>query len=259
MQIVAWNMAHRVSSWEALAALEYDAALLSEARVPSTYRGCAQGGGDTKGADAFPRPWATAIVSPHRLTRIEDARAKRYGRPLTVPFRNSRPGSWEAAVALMPSGEDVTLVSLYGLMDERSDASVHRSLSELSGLLEDERYNKRLVLGGDLNIWTGWAAGSAHLARDRNVLDRIEAHGLFDALAGLRDGPPQGCVCSLADACRHTRTRLDKKRPDVPYQMDYVFVSKAMKDRLTSCIAKTHEEWPSPSDHFPILANFDDA
>jgi hypothetical protein len=40
-------------------------------------------------------------------------------------------------------------------LDEKSDASVHRSLSELTPLLEDRRYNERLIIGGDLNTWTG--------------------------------------------------------------------------------------------------------
>jgi endonuclease/exonuclease/phosphatase family metal-dependent hydrolase len=158
----------------------------------------------------------------------------------------------------MPGEEDVTLISVYGLMDEKSDASVHRSLSDLSGLLEDERYNELLVLGGDLNTWTGWGAESAHLARDKGVLDRIAAYGLIDALAEMREGVLDGCICSLGDECRHTRTRVDKRRPEVPYQMDYLFVSKKMRDRLSSCTVKSHEEWPSPSDHLPIVATFKD-
>jgi hypothetical protein len=32
---------------------------------------------------------------------------------------------------------------------------VHRSLSELAPLFEDLRYSKFLLLGSDLNIWTG--------------------------------------------------------------------------------------------------------
>jgi hypothetical protein len=42
-------------------------------------------------------------------------------------------------VVALPSGERMTAISLYGLLDERSDASVHRSLSELTPLLEDGR------------------------------------------------------------------------------------------------------------------------
>jgi len=53
----------------------------------------------------------------------------------------------------------VSAVALYGLMDELSDASVHRSLSELSPVLDDPKYNKQVILGGDLNTGTQWPKG----------------------------------------------------------------------------------------------------
>jgi hypothetical protein len=259
MKIVAWNMAHRIDSWSRLAELEADAALLSEARVPSDYPDLVVGGERTHGMDGFDRPWAAAITARHPLEPIIDARATRYGRPLSVPFASSRPGTWEAALLSPPDDDPITLVSLYGLMDEKSDASVHRSLSELSGLFEDERYSRLLVLGGDLNTWTGWGEGSAHLARDTNVLDRFAAHGLVDALDRMRDeGSLEECPCSLGEGCRHVRTRVDPRSPHIPYQVDYLFVSKAMAERLTSCVALDRDTFPTPSDHFPIVATFDE-
>jgi len=67
----------------------------------------------------------------------------------------SRRGSWTAVVVSFPNEERVTVISPYGLLDERSDASVHRSLSDLTPLLEDRRYNQLLLLGGDLNpLWS---------------------------------------------------------------------------------------------------------
>jgi hypothetical protein len=44
MKVVVWNMNHRVKSWEGLARLDGDVALLSEARVPKTLGMSAQGG-----------------------------------------------------------------------------------------------------------------------------------------------------------------------------------------------------------------------
>lgn len=70
---------------------------------------------------------------------------------MKVPFENSRPGSWTAAVASVPEMGEVAAISLYALMDEKSDASVHRSLSELAPVFDDARYNRLLLLGGDLN------------------------------------------------------------------------------------------------------------
>jgi hypothetical protein len=258
MRVVAWNMQHKVASWASLAKLDAEIALLSEARVLKGLESNFVGGEETEGRDEYRRPWATAVVSPHALRAIEDARASRGGRAIKVPFESSRPGTWTAAVASVPEVGEVTAISLYGLMDEKSDASVHRSLSELAPVFDDARYNELLLLGGDLNTWTGWEAGSPHLARDRVVLDRIRAYGLVDCLEAKRpSGRLEGCPCSLGEGCTHTRTRLDPRYPDVPYQMDYLFASPALAERLVSCEALGHDTWPSPSDHFPIVATFE--
>lgn len=119
-----------------------------------------------------------------------------------VSFQTTRPGSWTASVVSIPraSGriERVTAVSLYGLLDEKSDAYVHRSLSEMAAIFDDRRYNKLVLLGGDLNAWTGWNPDTEprHLARERAVLQRIEAYGLVDCLkAKRRRGRLEGCPC----------------------------------------------------------------
>lgn len=54
----------------------------------------------------------------------------------------------------------------------------------------------------------------------------------------------------------HTRTRLDPRNPDIPYQMDYLYASPTMAERLERCEVLAPPEWPSPSDHFPIMAKF---
>src|SRR5439155_5862825 len=129
---------------------------------------------------------------------ITDARLSRYGRKLRVKFENSRPGSWIAAVVNVSGFGPVTAISLYGLMDEKSDSSVHRSLSELAAVFEDSQYNRNILLGGDLNTWTGWKPGS-HLDRDRIVLDRIRAFGLTDCLEKMAKGPLMNCPCTLGE------------------------------------------------------------
>jgi hypothetical protein len=54
-------------------------------------------------------------------------------------FRVVDPREDRGRVVALPSGERISPISLYGLLDERSDAAVHRSLSELTPLLEDGR------------------------------------------------------------------------------------------------------------------------
>ncbi len=176
-----------------------------------------------------------------------------------VPFGSSRPGSWAAAVVAVEGMGDVTAVSLYGLLDELSDASVHRSLSEVSPVFDDDRYDRLVLLGGDLNTWTGWNARreARHLARDRAVLERIRAYGLVDCLERVRPpGRLEGCTCSLGEDCAHTWTRIDPRHPRIRYQMDYLFASPALADRLVHCEALSPTEWSRFSDHSPIVATF---
>jgi hypothetical protein len=66
------------------------------------------------------------------------------------------PGTWIAASVEVAPATEVTAISLYGLLDEFSDASVHRSLSEITPVFDDPRYRGRVLLGCDLNTWTGW-------------------------------------------------------------------------------------------------------
>jgi hypothetical protein len=166
-------------------------------------------------------------------------------------------------VVALPTSESVTAISLYGLLDERSDASVHRSLSDLTPLFEDKRYNRRLVLGGDLNTLCTAEAGSRRLIRDQSVLDRItEGFGLVDLLMEslAKSQPDRGrlpdCPCSYGAECRHTWTFRKVRDSTVPYQDDYLFASRALAKRLIECTAREFTPgWPS--DHVPITATFE--
>lgn len=206
------------------------------------------------------RSWSAVVASPHPLDPITDARLDRYyKRPL--PFEPSRPGTWVAA-AVDVGGLKVTAISLYGLMDEKSDASVHRSLSELSPIFDHETYRRHLVLGGDLNILANPRRNDPVRDRHPAVLARIKAYGLVDCLekALHERTPPRGglsnCPCGLGDDCMHTWTKLDRKRPTVPYQDDYLFASRSLADRLDGCEALPLS-LDSPSDHAPIVAIFE--
>jgi endonuclease/exonuclease/phosphatase family metal-dependent hydrolase len=158
----------------------------------------------------------------------------------------------------IPGVDRVTAVSLYGLMDELSDASVHRSLSELSAVLDDPAYRRRVLLGGDLNTGTAWPANEPFLARDLNLLQRFEALGLVDCLARMRpSGRLEGCTCTFGNGCTHTRTRRDPRWPEIPYQTDYLWASSTLAGRLVACRALADDDWFSISDHAPIVAEFD--
>lgn len=265
-----WNLDEangpKKRSWELLSGFGADVALLSEARVPADVEAIAHGktiGRDCKHErkeDCRGRPWSTAILSRHKLRPIRDAKASRHGRPLDIPFAPSRPGTWVAASASISEVGDLTVVSLYGLTDEKSDASVHRSLSDLEPIFEDPKYNRRLLLGGDLNIFANPRPDDPVRSRHLLVLERIKAYGLVDLLARdlMQRDPPRGglpdCPCRTM-RCLHTWTFRSRKKDlsDIPYQDDHVFDSPAIAKRLKTCeTAGFHES----SDHAPIVATF---
>jgi exonuclease III len=127
-----------------------------------------------------------------------------------------------------------------------------------SPLLDDPRYRTWVLVGGDLNTETQWPANEGFLARDLNLLQRFEALGLVDCLVAARPvGRLEGCTCTFGDACTHSRTRLDPRRPEIPYQTDYLWASPSLSDRLLSCRALSDDYWFSISDHAPIVADFD--
>jgi endonuclease/exonuclease/phosphatase family metal-dependent hydrolase len=270
MKAVVWNMAHKVPNWAVLSESpdlqDADVYLLSEAS-PAPPGVVAVGHGSTEGlevalgsAKAVKRTWSTAVATKHPVKEIKDARTDRYYGEL-LPFQPSRLGTWSAALVDV-NGLKVTAISLYGLMDERSDASVHRSLSELSPVFDHTTYGKHLLLGGDLNILANPRSRDPVRERHSAVLARIRAYGLVDCLEqALRaQAPPRGglenCPCGLGAGCMHTWTKRDPQHPTVPYQDDYLFASRALANQLFSCVALPLTK-DSPSDHAPIVATFE--
>ena len=256
LRVVTWNIARNPAAWSALDRLEPDICLLNEAVVPEGRLGVWSEAG-THGRDGKRRPWSAAVTSRFPTVAIKDARPQWRHSRREVPFECSRPGSWIAARVETPFGA-VTAVSLYGLMDELSDASVHRSLSECSPIFDDARYRESVVLGGDLNTGTQWPESEATFnARDRGVLQRVESYGLIDCIRAMRiPGRLKGCPCMEAESCMHVRTRRDARRPDVPYQTDYLFAATKASFTLASCEVLASDEWFEISDHAPIVADF---
>jgi hypothetical protein len=238
--------------------------LLNEAVVrPGTK--VVYGTGGTQGRDGGvkPRAWSTAIISPYGPKMIVDARPINYlGQPRRrLPLENSRPGSWTAAEIQIPEVGTLACVSIYGLLDDLSDDSVHRSLSEISPIFSDKRFRGKVILGGDPNLSTQLAKKRDDnlFKRVQSVFDRIEGYGLSDCLALKRvAGRLDHCTCPLREDCTHTRTKWVGEKGGPPHQMDYLFASRDLVggNGLVRCKALEPELWKDFSDHAPILATF---
>ena len=269
IKVVAWNVAQNAKALSITAAVRgADIYLLNEAPpglelgdliMKADDRTIALDCPHEEGLCTCNRKWsaAVAVPPPHSAERIKDARRSDSGRVLR--FEPSRRGSWVAARVSLETGEQVTAISLYGLRGgERSDESVHRSLSELSPVFDHERYGRLLVLGGDLNTLARAEIGSRTLARDQSVLDRItKGFDLRDLLAqDIRKqgrGPLEECGCGYGPDCEHIWTFRHKDSPTTKYQDDYLFASSELAERLDRCEALP---FTGASDHAPIVATF---
>ena len=267
VDVIVWNMQHNEANWALLRRgneLAADIHLLCEAPKPPRDV-LAAGQWRTVGlADALPldrpvtRDWSTAVTANSDPIVITDARrAREYkDRPL-LPFKPSRPGTWAAAQVKI-GRLTVTAIALYGLLDEMSDASVHRSLSEISPIFDHQVYGKYVLLGGDFNIFANPRPDD--LARDRHlaVLARLEAYGLENCLDGfkrsLKDAREDPCPCGVTECRQHWRTfRKSALAPGPAYQEDYLFASKAMAAIPRTCSVL---DFQASSDHAPVRATF---
>ena len=266
MDVVAWNMQHDPKNWQLLrdgAELEADVHVLCEAPEPP--KGVlAIGRWRTVGLeDELPlgrkrtdRRWSTAVAARSGPRYITDARSARgYEQPALLPFKPSRPGSWTAA-RVEVDGTALTVIALYGLMDEKSDASVHHSLSEISPIFDHPDHGRHVLLGGDLNIVANPKPDDPTRDRHRAVLTRLEAYGLINCVdraeRSAADPPFDDCPCGTRPCTQHQRTF--RREGSSAYQEDYLFASRRLVEKLVACTVLPFQ--PS-SDHTPIRAAFD--
>jgi len=244
MRVVSWNLNHRTRVAEALAflkTLEPDIALLQEvAPLP-----------DRPGVlwhRVWNCKWGTAIVAHEGMALREIPTV-----PVTsiddIPeghLERSHPGAWVAADVEVSGFGTVTVVSAYGLMRRLRNgiayatSTVHRTLSDLTPVLDVARSKGRVVVAGDLNISPHFSPPDrdAHIA----TFARIKAFGLLDCLGATHEG--------VVQTYRH------HNKPEArPSQLDWMFASPSM--RLVSCsVVDTEQAW-SLSDHAPLLAVFE--
>lgn len=164
--------------------------------------------------------------------------------------------------------ETVTVVSMYagweracdGLRTLYADAAAHRLLSDLSAIVTSER-GHRVIAAGDLNILNcyGEHGDGYWAARYVSVFDRAEAMGLPlvgpQAPYGRRADPvpaklPEG---SLDVPTYHTPRQVPAA---ATRQLDFVFASKAIADRVSVCALNGVEQW-GRSDHCRLAIELD--
>jgi len=263
LRIWSWNV-NGQHLWDRLAASEIDVALLQEAPVSSgpwvskVVPHPEAGWGTTGGAK-----WRrTAVVSVSEAPELQL-------RPVT-PIEVGAPGALLvsrggtlAAADVIVDGERITLVSMYAVWEKSppehslsniyADASAHRLLPDLSVIVNGAR-SHRVIAVGDLKILHryGEHGDSYRAARYATVFDRAEAMGLRfvgpQAPHGRQANPwpvelPEGLL-NVPTYHTYRQGPMGAIR-----QLDFVFASHALADRLSVHALNTDpDEW-GPSDH----------
>lgn len=174
----------------------------------------------------------------------------------------SRAGTLRVADVMRDGQVVVTVASMYAPWESArsgstiyADASAHRLLSDLSGLVST-RKNHRIVAAGDLNILRGYGEhGNRYWqGRYKTVFDRAEALGLTcvgpQTPNGRQAQPwpdelPRDSV-NVPTYCHAGQTPATATR-----QLDFVFASESIADHVSAAALNGIHEW-GPSDHCRI-------
>lgn len=145
-------------------------------------------------------------------------------------------------VAEVPyNGELFTFISLYAILENGySITTLHRMFSDLTPILDGKKDStgkkRKIILGGDFNAslqWDEQQPGESH----KIMFERLENFGMIDLLLDKYDQPV------------HTWRRKNTRRK---WQLDYVFSSKNIADRIKDINVLHDQQIEQLSDHNPI-------
>jgi endonuclease/exonuclease/phosphatase family metal-dependent hydrolase len=104
-----------------------------------------------------------------------------------------------------------------------------------------------VVIGGDFNLTVSHWLGSDRPVSNQELAIQARLADEFRLLNCWQGANP--------DQALHQTLRWTNDR-SIPYHCDGIFVPKAWKDRLESCVVLAGDEWDRLSDHNPVLACF---
>jgi exonuclease III len=125
--------------------------------------------------------------------------------------------------------------------------SYHKQVNKLLDRIRKVAAGREVVIGGDFNVavsrWPGpeRPTGRQDLAIQARLADEF---GLLNCWQTANPDLP------LCQTLRWTGDRT------IPYHCDGIFVPRAWKDGLQSCVVLAGDEWDRLSDHNPVVAQF---
>ena len=274
VRLVSWNIANGQAPWEMLLEMDADIALLQEASKPTVKL--------PRRVEIDPEPWRTtgaglkrswkaAVVKLSDRVEVEWLEAKGIADAGPDEFSVSRAGTLAAAIVRpRDSGEPFIACSMYAAWERMchpaakewiwADGSAHRIVSDMARLLPNKTRH-RIVAGGDLNILYGHGEHGNEYARARyaSVFERMESIGL--AFQGPQWPDGRQAVPWPEELPKDSRNvptfHHSQQSPETATrQLDFVFASRSMTDRVRTRALNGIEEW-GPSDHCRIEIGID--
>jgi exonuclease III len=106
---------------------------------------------------------------------------------------------------------------------------------------------REIIVGGDFNVTVSNWSGSDRPVSKRDLAIQARLAEEFGLLNCWQEANP--------DQPLHQTLRWTGDRT-IPYHCDGLFVPRAWKDRLESCVVLAGDEWNRLSDHNPVVAQF---
>ncbi len=268
LSLLSWNMQQQASNWKTVLESGADVAMLQETKPPHPQH-VEQIDMDHGGDWLVPgQLWRSAVVGLSKRIKFTPIMSQPLGSGNPDALMASRPGTIAAAVVrILETEEELTIVSLYSTWEEPlrstgsswiyADASAHRLISDLSGLIGQQK-NHRIIVSGDLNILHGYGEGNSPYWKGRydTVFYRMSALGLCFVGPQAPGGGKQALPRPLelpADSCNVPTFRTQKSKPETATrQLDFVFASESIANRLSVRAANSSEDW-GPSNHCRIF------
>ena len=270
MKVVFWNMKSaraESAAWLYLLELDPDIALLQEVgELPADFAGGASRAAFPIRRSGAPQAFQTVLLARHGFAaeagdefRIESSR--KWVNEELARFAGNIVGGEAAAGACV--GARTRAVSVYSppwpvprsrlaAVDARGVRLQHNDDIWLSDLLCDALgcrkalKDEHWIVAGDFNAAPTFDDGPRGNRGNREWLDRMRSIGLVDCLA-TKEGQP-------TPTFRHSRG-------SIRHQIDHLFVTRPLLDRMTDCRVPPHEDIWRPDgalgDHLPIIADFE--
>ncbi len=264
IKILSWNIARSDECWEEVLKSDYDIALLQEVHEPkmTISDDILINPGEWKTAGYSKRNWRTAIVKLSDRVNIEWINCKSIEDAKEDDLAVSRTGTLAVAkITSIDGGDPLIIVSCYTVWEKPtivtaksdeiySDASAHRLISDITGLMGAQRKH-RILLAGDFNILNRYGEHSNRHWADRysSVFDRFKAIGIpfvGPSFPNGRQAKPWPEELPKDSTCVPTYYHSKQTPETATRQLDFVFASKCIDISVQAL--NGIEEW-GPSDH----------